>query len=46
VVDCCKNSKSNSQHVMQISNFAKQFLVPTYLLSNSKFVYELAEPAN
>ena len=33
-------------HVMQIPNLAKQFLVPTYLLSNSKFVYELAEPAN
>ena len=32
--------------VMQIPNLAKQFLVPTYLLSNSKFVNELAEPAN
>ena len=31
---------------MQIQNLAKQFLVDTYLLSNSKYVYELTEPAN
>ena len=31
---------------MQTPNLAKQFLVPTYLLSNTKFVYELAEPTN
>ena len=28
-------------HVMQIPNLAEQFLVDTYLLSNSKYVYEL-----
>jgi hypothetical protein len=33
-------------HVMQIPNLAEQFLVDTYLLSNSKYVYELAESAN
>ena len=32
--------------VMQIPNLAKQFLGSTYLLSNSKFVYELAASAN
>ena len=33
-------------HVMQIPNLAEQFLVDTYLLSNSKYVYELTESAN
>ena len=33
-------------HAMQIPNLAKQFLAPTYLLSNSKFVHELAVPVN
>ena len=33
-------------HVMQIPNLAEQFLVDTYLLSNSKYVYESAESAN
>jgi hypothetical protein len=33
-------------HVMPIPNLAKQFLVDTYLLFNSKFVYEFTEPAN
>jgi hypothetical protein len=33
-------------HVMQIPNLAEQFLVDTYLLSNSQYVYELTESAN
>jgi len=33
-------------HVMQIPNLAEQFLADTFSSSNSKYVYELTEPAN